>query len=177
MYLLNNASISTAIEAGGLSIGQPGTEQLAHTFYYVRLGFRVEHSTPDGWQLQEYREGDTRDLLPGECYRVRSRESFKLSARVLGIFGSTSDLAREGVALLHGPFIDPLYPSGSADDADLIAPLWLTLVNHSRRPFELVFGHTEIAKLCLFDVSDTYPVTLAPGSPTDRKFKDRREDG
>jgi deoxycytidine triphosphate deaminase len=180
VYLLNRTQIDKAKKAADLSIGGFSADQLEHTFYYVRLGMTVERSTRDGWKRQDYRDGDSFELAAGGCVRVRSLETFALSARVFGILGSKSDLADEGVALLHGPFVDPLYPRGSrkSDAAnEVVAPLHLALVNHSQQPFKLTCGHTEIAKLCLFNVADTYPVKLKKGSPADKKFQERQEGG
>ncbi len=178
MYLLSRDQVERAKGSTFFMPGGDTKSQLRHTFYYVRLCMTVERSTPERWVEQRYEKGDAFDLLPGECVRVRSLEKFGLTERVLGMFGSMSDLARLGVALLHGPFIDPLYPSakdpGDEGDPDVTAPLLLALVNHSKAKVPLICGQTVIAKLCLFDVSDTYPVTVEKGSATARKYEDRR---
>ena len=99
---------------------------------------------------------------------MRSFEDFALGERVMGIIGGTTDVARRGVGLLHGPFIDPLYPSGEANTG----PLWLTLVNHSRSAVSFELGD-RIGKITFYEVSDTYPVVLDPKSVAARAFRDR----
>jgi deoxycytidine triphosphate deaminase len=172
MYLLTSDQIMAAMDLR-VTLGRAKDLPLGHTFIYARLGYVVQRSTANGWRRQDYADGETISLGPKECMRIQTRETFGFNDRVLGIFGSTSDLAQDGVALLHGPFIDPLFPRTS-DDAEVAGRLDLALVNHSMETVKLVCGQTPVVKLCLFDVSDTYPVVIEAGSATEAKNKGRQ---
>ena len=76
--------------------------------------------------------------------KIWSLESFHLTDRVLGLFGSTSALALRGLQLVHSPAIDPLF-EGSLE---------LGIRNVSASDVELKVGDS-IGKLQLFDVSDS----------------------
>lgn len=81
-------------------------------------------------------------------------------------------------ACTRAPSIDPLSPSAKdafdEGEPDVAAPLLLALVDHSKAKVPLTCGETAIAKLCLFVVSDTHPVSVEQGSATVRKYEDRR---
>src|SRR5437764_987296 len=103
-----------------LQIANFSAAHLQHTFYYVRLGEQFFRPT-DGL-LDE--EGDLHssifiEFAPSEYLRVFSHERFRLDQSILGIIGGVSDAARQGLALVSGQFIDPMYPGVGTSSAPL----------------------------------------------------------
>jgi len=163
MFLLNSQQITEEKdnEGGSLKIGSFNEVRLHHTFYYIALGRDIERQGKTSeWCAEKLGNDVPLRIDPGECVRVCSLESFTLKARVMGILGSTSTLAQKGVALLHGSFIDPLYPPPEGGRQVLTAPLRMALVNHGRFAVDLQWGEEVIAKVSFFDTTDTYPVSL-----------------
>jgi deoxycytidine triphosphate deaminase len=185
MYLLNRDKISGAVRSRDdpdIRIGQFSDACLQHTYYYFRLGPETYIQNQQGDWVPQPGLTDTTPLQldKGQCVRIRSLEDFALGERIMGIIGGNTDLALRGVTLLHGPFIDPLYPSSTAPDpsstdADPVsAPLKMALVNHSAFLVTLPLRE-RIGKITFYDVSDTYPVDLDPDSLAARTFRERAE--
>src|SRR5262249_20117569 len=124
-------------------------KMLQHTCYYFRLGAHYQIGPGNPGQTFELSEGGKPLVIePGSFAHVESLEVFTLSAKVLAMFGTTSDLASEGLHLSHSPFIDPLF------DGRLKIGIW----NHTPGRASLRFGD-RIGKVAFFDISDTYPIT------------------
>jgi hypothetical protein len=160
MYLLNRAQIKAEMKSGALQIGAFNRQRLHHTFYYVALGRDIERQDPKTgkWRPEQLSEGQQLTIDAGACVRVKSFETFALKECVVGMLGSTSRLSLDGVALLHGSSIDPMYPPPDAGGQVLSAPLEMALVNHGLRAVKIPWGDQPIAKISFFDSSDTYPI-------------------
>ena len=158
MFLLNSERINARMTSGALQIGSFSDERLHHTFYYVALGRDIERQDPNTgkWRAERLNEGTLLTIDPGQCVRVQSFETFALKEGVFGMLGSTSRISRQGVALLHGSSIDPIYPPPDAGGQVLVSPLDMALVNHSSHAVGFAWGKQVIAKVSFFDVSDTY---------------------
>ncbi len=106
-------------------------------FYYFRLGAEYRDGKPI--PIQE------RLSVPKYSFMtVWSMERFRLSERVLGIFGNLSELVLKGIQLVHSPSIDPGF-NGS---------LALGIRNNNSHSVDISFGQN-IGKILFFDVSDT----------------------
>ena len=177
VYLLNRVQILEAIDGRlpGLQIGDFEKSCLQHTAYYFRLGRDYEYRNERGrWTPGRLGHGEDLLLDPGEAVRIESLEHFSLGERVLGLLGGTSTLARDGLMLLHGPFIDPLYPSGGNPGSKLSGPLKMGLVNQTRDR-QKVACEAKIGKVAFFDISDTYPIRLVAGSVSEALFRERQK--
>ena len=73
-----------------------------------------------------------------------------------------------GLTLVNSLFIDPLYPG-----PDATAPLELGLVNLNDSSAAIPAG-TALGKVAFFDISDSGPITLMPGSDIAIKFAHRQ---
>jgi dUTPase len=124
---------------GALRIIPYEAANLGTSHYYFRLGAKREgrHVVPI----------DSRGLSiePHNFAQIWSLESFTLSERVMGIFGSPSSLFDHGLQLLNSPFIDP-----SFDGA-----LSLVLSNLSGE-IQTIHAGEKIGKVSFFDVGDTF---------------------
>jgi deoxycytidine triphosphate deaminase len=174
MRLLSAKEIVAAVEDpdGPLQIGNFQRAQLAPAAYYVRVGRRYARTT-DGVAAEVQGElADANvflDFAPGEYVRVWSLETFRLDATVLGMFGGATDTVRQGLSLVAGLSVDPLYPGSG----EVTAPLEFGVKNQSHMRASIRRGDV-IAKLLFFDVSDSAGMELLPGSPTETKFAERR---
>src|SRR5438128_905530 len=72
-----------------------------HTHYKFQFGARDENGNVG--------EPSAILLKPGEYANIWSLEGFKLSERVVAIFGHPSNLFMKGMELIHSPFVDPGY--------------------------------------------------------------------
>lgn len=173
MYLLNRDRISQAVidTNSGLRIGEFDKRFLQHTFYYLRLGDAVQLQKDDGNWFPQPPLTDTEPLIisPGECVRVQTFEDFALDARYFAILGGTTDMALDGLSVLHGPFLDPHYPRPKNS-----VPLKLAIVNCSRAQVTLKLGD-RIGKIAFFEISDTYPVVWEDRSLAAEIFRERGE--
>lgn len=185
MYLLNHSSIKSLVAVGdtqGLYINPMDAECLQHTFYYFRLGAKTERQQGANgeWIAQEPLTAKQPLILaPGDCVRIESREYFSLGSKYLGLFGAHSGLARRGLSLLHGPFIDPLFPTrgleaGKDEETKFTEslPLEIVIVNHGAAEARIEFEE-RIGKVTFFDISDTYPVSMESGSLADKNYARR----
>src|SRR5438046_1818240 len=88
---------------GSLKIS--GYEAANHlsSHYYFRLG-----AMRKGREVVPI-DGNGLSIAPHSLMQVWSLESFVLSERVLGLFGSLSALFDRGLQLLNSPFIDPTF--------------------------------------------------------------------
>jgi len=106
-------------------------------FYYFRLG--AEHRNGKLMTIE------ARLTIPKYGFvTVWSMERFKLSERILGIFGNLSELVLKGVQLVHSPSIDPGF----------IGSLALGIRNNNSHSVDISLGQN-IGKILFFDVSDT----------------------
>jgi deoxycytidine triphosphate deaminase len=175
VYLLNQHEIAARLEAEELHIEPYDTGFQQHTSYLFRLGAHYERTTDDRtWEPGPplTAENPRLPIDPRECVRVQSYESFRLDEHLFGILGSRGALVRLGITLLHGPFIEPHFPK---PDHGIGAPLLFALVNHLDHSVQLDYG-APIGKVSFFDISDTYPVELVPGSILEREFARRVDD-
>jgi deoxycytidine triphosphate deaminase len=182
MYLINSEQIQRAVEVlprgQRIDIRPFDASCLQHTSYYFRLGSRfARRRAPSGQRQDAFYDdfGELSDakpfltLGPREYVRVESYEHFLLDARTLGILGGLSDIAKIGLQLVHSPFIDPLFPG----DCE-VGHLDLGLLNLSEYEASIRYKD-KLGKVSFFDVSDTYPVSLIPGSESERKFRERSD--
>lgn len=173
MFLLNSDQIQACVKSARghrLDIEPFEVSGLQHTSYYFRLGDAYERESANSGARVTSRLSNEQPILTLEAHeyvRVWSYEQFMLDKTVLGIFGSLSDLAEAGLLLAHSPFIDPLYPNTGVS-----APLELGITNLRSRKVDLRLGQ-RIGKVSFFDISDTYPVRLIPGSASEDKFQER----
>jgi hypothetical protein len=91
-------------------------------------------------------------------------ERFRLDSTIFAIFGNVSEAAHRGIQVVNSLFIDPLFPAASQS-----APLKIGLRNLNPDRAVLRLGD-KIGKVAFFDVSDTYPVELRPGSSHAQRF-------
>lgn len=101
MYMISRFIFEAAYKAQGhLSIEPYEPSYHIRNFYYFRLG---------GLQGPKDAEPITESLVvpAGGFLRIWSLERFKLSDRVLGLFGSLSALISRGLELIHSPSIGP----------------------------------------------------------------------
>jgi len=176
MYLLNRQQILAAIERKDLDIWYLIDERLEHSYYYFTLSPEIEMHDRDGvWKPEILASGVPLTLTPGQCVRVKSFESFSLSARIFALLGSTTDLVLRGLVLQHGLTMDPLYPRAGRDDVETYGPLRMTLVNNASCDEEVRWGDhgDKIGKICFFDISDTYPVK--PSEKAAEQYQERSE--
>ncbi len=170
MHLLTRDLILAEREARDQLWIEPFDEScLQHTWYWFRLGESFERQTAEGrWLPRPFLTGEEPQLRleRGDCVRIESYEQFRLGNRVLGLIGPKGDFVRQGITLLHGPFIDPLFP-----DKGVARPLELALVNHSARSITVELCQP-IGKVAFFDVGDA-PVELDPGSAAAQMFRQR----
>jgi deoxycytidine triphosphate deaminase len=134
-------------------------KNLQHTFYYFRLGDGVKKNGKS-ISLSNKREERYLDLEPGDFAVIKTLEKFALSEQLIGIFGQTSELAKNGIQVLHSPFIDPGY----------IGELEIGIKNVGPETFNLEYGASRIGKVCFFDISDTYPINIKKTSDFYKRF-------
>ncbi|MGX6447721.1 hypothetical protein ACVU7I_06595 [Patulibacter sp. S7RM1-6] len=171
MFILSKDRILDELEAPTprLHIAGRALECLQHTFYYFRLGDRYEVQNEAGSWVPGQRAiggGIPLVLKAGRCMRVQTMESFGLGATVLGAIGSHTELALMGVSLLHGPYIDPLFPALDEEgngSTEVVKPLSLMLRNETAHSVHLNLGQ-RIGKVSFFDISDAYPIKLPQDS-------------
>lgn len=171
MYLLNDALIEQYVNAyrgssdDFMDIENFDQDMLQHTSYYFRLGAEWDLFDGDG-DARPQRLSATADVLtipPRGYVVVKSHEVFRLSSRILGIFGSVSALAARGLQMNNSAYLDPLF-SGA-----------LTVGIENKLDSENVIRWKEkIGKVSFFDISDTYPIRVRPGSIQERTFKQRK---
>ena len=178
MYLLNADQIRRAVEGPRgqrLDIRGFSASCLQHTSYYFRLGKFVTRLKSTGNRadafdrvIEDLSTGNGfLNLRPREYVYVESFEQFQLDAKTLGIFGGISDITARALQLVHSPFIDPLFP-GEREHGYLK----LGLMNLTEADASIQY-QDKIGKVSFFDVSDTYPVDLIPGSDSEMKFRER----
>lgn len=168
MYLLNRAQILSAKKTDQLAIDLYEESQLSATAYYARLGATVwmQEDEPTNWYRYVLSDDEPLRIEARTCVRVESYESFGLGSSIFGILGSTSQMAKEGLGLLHGPTIDPRFPNvDESKPKRKCAPVEMALVNHSKDTIELRWPKQVIAKIAFFNVSDTYPIHADPNTP------------
>jgi deoxycytidine triphosphate deaminase len=138
--------------------------KLQHTAYYFSLGDHCEilTATPDPQIIRLTEEKPYLNLGPHAYAVVKTYETFLLSDKLIGVLGQTTKLAETGVALVHSPFIDPLY----------YGRLVCGLSNCLAKPIRLRLGE-RIGKISFFDISDTYPVSVIKGSILESTFNER----
>lgn len=167
MYLLNSTLIQAYVNADNgspLSIEEFSAKNLQHTFYYFRLG---NEGTLNGiaYDLSNKKSLGKLVLQPGDFAVVTTYETFQISTKIIGLFGQTSDLAKEGIQVLQSPFLDPGFNG----------KLKFGMVNLSKESVEYLAGKDIIGKVSFFDISDTYPVRVKKNSIIDKKFNDVEE--
>jgi len=168
MYLLNAQQVKRYVNAryaNYLDILPWDESRQQHTAYYFGLGADYDVADGDGFATRRLTRSAPLVVPPRAFLKIKSEEVFNLSEKVMGILGPVSDLADMGLQLVHSPFIDPIYHGH----------LMLGLVNHLDRDVALDRG-VAIGKVSFFDISDTYPVELIPGSRAEQKFRRRRPD-
>ena len=139
---------------------------LQHASYYFRLGRRYspQPRTSRTMDSVTMADGDVISLTGHGYTVIESYERFTLSSRTLAIIGPSSDLVDSGLLMVHGPVVDPLF------DGRLSLGLW----NLSPVVVELTVTQV-IGKLIFFDISDSGPIEVVPGSSIDMKFKRRKQ--
>lgn len=142
--------------------------QLVHpTFYYFRLGrhYRIRGDQSDAWTAHRLTDAEPELTLPPHSYAiVKSMERFKLSARVLALFGEISELAEKGLLLGHSPFIDPLF-EGHLD---------LGLHNTTATAVRISMGQP-VGKIMFFGLTEAAPPPAANMALVAPKLEARRE--
>jgi len=176
MYLLNNEQIRAAIQRDDIGMWCFSEDMLEHSYYYFRLDSEIEKEDKTGvWQRKQLAQDEPLSVLPDQCVRVQSYESFSLSARIFALLGSKTELARRGVDLQHGLTMDPLYPSAgvlaTGETAPTYARLEMALVNHSTTTQDVRWGSDALGKICFFNIGDTYPVLPSPRAA--KQYKER----
>jgi len=167
MYLLNEQQIKAYVKAPyGQYLDIVGFQEefLQHTSYYFRLG--TDYELKGAAESRLYRLTDqkpTLELKPNDYAVIKTLESFFLSDKVLGVFGQASELMAAGLALVHSPFIDPLFRGR----------MEMGLSNLTSKTVSIRLGQI-IGKVSFFDISDTYPISLIEGSISQRTFQRRR---
>lgn len=181
MFLLNHNQI---LEYCQRPIGQKldivplEEDNLQHTSYYFRLGAyywkRASAQDPppllegDDPYLDQVGElsmaAPFLDMQANEYIVVQTMERFRLDDTLFAIFGNVSHAAHRGIQVVNSLFIDPLFPSQSHSE-----PLKIGLRNLNPDRVVLRLGDV-IGKVAFFDVSDTYPVSLRPGSSHAERF-------
>jgi len=166
MYLLNSLLIHSYIndDNSALNIEPYLRKNLQHTFYYFRLGSEGTHNGK-AFKLSNKREDKHIVLKPGDFATIKTHESFYFTEQIMGIFGQTSDLSKEGIQVLHSPFIDPGFKG----------QLKLGIKNLNNVDFTLTYEETIIGKICFFDISDTYPINISKRSIIYKKFLESEE--
>jgi deoxycytidine triphosphate deaminase len=166
MYLLNSLLINSYVESESttLFIKEYLSKNLQHTFYYFRLGSEGTHKGKP-FELSNRRESKHLTLEPGDFAVIKTHEAFFLSEQILGIFGQSSDLAKEGLQVLHSPFIDPGFKG----------QLKFGIKNLNNIAVSLEFAVSLIGKVCFFDISDTYPINIKKNSIIYKKFLESQE--
>lgn len=151
MYLLNSTKIleyQHQTYGAYLHIKNFSEKQLKQTAYYFRLGPMYKLRNTNNW-IELTIKKPVIEFKPGNYFIVQSFESFRLSEKVLGILGISTDVISLGLRLINAPFIDPCYDR--ALQFGLHNPLNETICIN----FLDVIG-----KVCFFDISDTYPIKL-----------------
>lgn len=167
--LSRNDLLDLVSQPGGpLSIEPFSDDHLQHTSYYLRLGDTFIRPSDGLVDDERHLGANLLTFQPGEYLIVQSHERFALDETVLGIMGGVSDSARQGLALVAGQFIDPLFPG----DRGYPAPLEFGLKNMSES-VAAIRKHDPIAKISFFDVSDSHGIELDPSSLAARKYGDR----
>jgi deoxycytidine triphosphate deaminase len=161
---------SVSTPGGPLQIGNFAPEQLQHTSYYIRLG-SVFHRRSQGIVDEPAKLDDLRFMLhfsAGEYVSVTSVETFRLEATVMALLGNASTVADDGITVSTGLTIDPLFPADAVS-----APLQFGVKNENIDSAAIRFKDN-IAKVCFFDVSDSGPMEVVPGSRSEQTFSERR---
>lgn len=173
MYLLNKETIFTENkkEFGILEIKPLKPGNLLPTYYYFRLGGDVTRWDSDtGEKIKEDISQPGNRILkihPGEFILVRSRERFRCSKRVLGIFGNSSRLLKQGLTIRNSPFIDPNFPHPTD-------PGYLDIALKNELPISIKLQYEDkIGKISFFNVSDTYPVSEVTGTISEEDYKSK----
>lgn len=167
MYLLNSSKIleySNQSPFQDLHIKYLSEDNLNPSSYYFRIGNHFSENRGDKWQtLSE--KNQTITIQPNQLILVTSLESFRLSKRVFGIIGPSTDMQKYGLRILYGQFIDPMFDGH----------LEIGIHNPFNESISIKFKET-LGKVCFFDVSDTYPILDNDAhSVYKKKFKRRKE--
>jgi deoxycytidine triphosphate deaminase len=166
MFLLNSLLIHSYVESESptLNIAPYLAKNLQHTFYYFRLG---SEGTINGkpFKLSNKREEKHLTLEAGDFATIKTHEAFYFSEQILGIFGQSSDLSKDGLQVLHSPFIDPGFKG----------QLKFGIKNLNNVPISLEYEVTRIGKICFFDISDTYPINIKKNSIIYKKFLESQD--
>lgn len=161
MFLLNSILIGSYLDEdnGTLSIDPFLDKNLEHTFYYFRLG---AEGTLNGvpYSLSKKNEEKFLTLQPNDFAFIRTMETFTLSGKILGLLGQCSEISKQGLQLLHSPFIDPKFNK----------QLEFGIKNLNTKPISLELGVSKIGKVSFFDISDTYPIKIKPNSTFSKRF-------
>lgn len=169
MYLLSSKRIEYYVKASfdanaPLCIKNFNPTNLQHTFYYFCLGANIiymNESCPEGKSL-DLSNGKEKyfTLEPGDFVTITTRETFRMSERIMGVLGQCGDRVKEGLLLIHSPFIDPCYHG----------KLKFGLKNIGHKKIRLEYEKSIIGKVSFFDISDTYPIHIKEGSIMDKKI-------
>ena len=166
MFLLDDQMITEYMRQGHLNITDFEQTMLHPAYYYFRLGKWVKIFDE---QRHDYRPevigepGSEVLSIPAHGYAlIQTFERFKLSGRVLGLFGQLSAIPRKGLRLNHSPTIDPRFDGY----------LEMGLENLLDRPAQVEYCE-RIGKVVFFDVSDTYPVGDIKGTLSEEDFRRR----
>lgn len=128
----------------------------------------IENRDPYIDRIGDLHEDPARRLALGvhEYVVVETMEAFKFDDTIFSIFGNVSSAALQGIEVVNSLFVDPLFPSpGRAE------PLKIGLRNLNPDAAVINLGAV-IGKMAFFDVSDTYPVDLRPGSSQAARFSE-----
>ena len=139
MLLISNFMFDTFYKPQELLEIDPYAAHNYHSnFYYFRLGGKYEGAMKSKVKLSKL-------TIPKNTFvRIWSLEKFKMSNRVLGIFGHKSTLMERGIELINSPSIDPGFEGN----------LSLGIKNNTTSDVHLSAGE-EIGKVLFFDVTDT----------------------
>lgn len=172
MYLLNRDLIRKYVDlpTAPICIKNFISDNLQHTFYYFTLGAEVvlsNESNPRGLPIKlgnntEDPNDDFLILKPGDFATIKTQETFKIDDDIIGILGQCGDLIKEGLLLIHSPFVDPLFHGHFR----------FGIKNIGFKNATLEFGKSIIGKVCFFNISDTYPISIIKNSIIDKKFKE-----
>lgn len=169
MFLLNDGLIQKYRNDGRLGIEPFYENDLNPTSYYFRLGDVVELFGPPSptrtltpaqvFTITEDRPDPV--ILPPRGYAlIRSKENFRLTNQVLGIFGQTSEMTTRGLRLVHSPYIDPTFEG--------ILKMGLQNMLDEKQPL----GYdVRIGKVSFFDLTDTYPIGVLKKRSTGEEIK------
>ncbi len=166
MFLLSRKVLLQYKTEGLLDIEGFDSQYLLPAHYEFRLGRSVQLWNGKVRDYTVKALGDPGreilDIPPGGYAIIMSLERFKLSKRVLGIFGQISTLVQRGLRLNHSPTIDPTF-SGYLE---------MGVENLLNKPTEMRYGDA-IGKVLFFDISDTYPIPSIKGTRGENNFRRR----